>query len=142
MHNLSNTEKVAKFFELQYQGDFDTAFGEYADPDFYWIVSSAENDELRAAIPWAGYRHKGKEGYLELTSQLFGEFDVIEFEPQHYLDGGDRVLVQGHFRFKHKKTGKIADSDWIARFDIKNGKIAGGQFFENTYAVAAARIEN
>lgn len=78
MNNLSNIEKVAKFFELQYQGDFDGAFGEYADPDFYWIVLSAQNDELRAAIPWVGYRHKGKEGYLELTSQLFGEFDAIK----------------------------------------------------------------
>lgn len=139
MKHLSNTEKVAKFFELQYRGDFDTAFREYADPDFCWIVSSADNEELRAAIPWAGYEHEGKEGYINLTSQLFDEFDAIAFEPRHYLDGGDRVLVEGHFRFKHKQTGKIADSDWIARFDIKNGKIAGGQFFENTYAVAAAR---
>jgi len=138
---LSNADVVAKFFELQYAGDFDTAFGSYADPDtFTWIVGSADNPELTAAIPWAGRPMRGKDGYIELMGQLFGEYDVISFDPQHFTDGGDRVLVQGHFRFKHKQTGKIADSDWIGRFDMQDGRIVGGQFFENTHAVAAARI--
>lgn len=138
---MSNSDVVAKFFELQYAGDFDTAFGSYADPDrFVWIVGSADNPQLSSAIPWAGREMRGKEGYVELTGMLFGEFDVIDFSPAHFTDGGDRVIVEGHFRFQHKETGKIADSDWVGRFDMENGKIVGGQFFENTHAVAAARI--
>lgn len=142
MPDLAPTETVARFFELQYAGDFDTAFRELATEDFTWVVGSRDNDELRTGIPWAGHRHNGKAGYMELTGQLFGEFEVIDFRPDWFHDAGDRVLVEGHFRFKHRETGYIADSDWMARFDMRDGRIAGGQFYENTFAVAAARVSD
>jgi uncharacterized protein len=50
----------------------------------------------------------------------------------------DKVFVEGHFKFRHRKTGKIAESNWLTRFDIKDGRIVDGQFYENTYAVAMA----
>jgi len=52
------------------------------------------------------------------------------------------VFVEGSFRFRHRQTGRIAESDWLARFDMRDGRIAGGQFYENTYAVAAARRQS
>ncbi len=135
----SNVEKVRHFFELQYAGRADEGFRLYGHDDFRFVTGSAGNDELRAAIPWAGYVHEGEEGYAELYSKLFGEFDVEEFTPHSFAEAGERVYVEGHFLFRHKQTGKLADSDWCARFDMKGGRIAGGQFFENTFAVAAAR---
>lgn len=132
-------EIVQKFLEAQYAGDFDTAFDNYALPEFTWIVSSANNDHLKALIPWAGYEHQGKEGYINLTKMLFGEFESLTFEPQHFTDASDRVYVEGHFTFRHRETGKIADSDFIALFRFQEGKISGGQFYENTADVAAAR---
>ncbi len=139
MSDTPSIEKIKAFLSAQYEGDFDAAF-KNADADkFAWTVDSGGNEDLRAAVPWAGYAHEGKQGYLDLTGALFGEFDIIAFEPRHYVDAGDRVIVEGHFSFRHKTTGKIADSDWMARFEVKEGRIAGGQFFENTHAVAAAR---
>lgn len=98
-----------------------------------------KNSELTAAIPWAGYEHKGLSGYKNLTELLFGEYEPLIFDARKFHDTGESVLVEGYFQFKHRITEKIAESDWIGRFDIKNGKIAGGQFFENTYAIASAR---
>lgn len=131
----------------QYAGEFDRAFKDYVHADFKWIVGSRNNQDLRAVIPWAGHIHQGKEGYIRLTTLLFSEFEALEFEPQHYTDAGDlteirsaaRVYVEGHFTFRHRKTGKIADSDWIARFDLQGDRISGGQFYENTAGVAEAR---
>ena len=147
MDKLNKIEVVQKFLEAQYAGDFDTAFNNYALPEFTWIVGSAKNDNLKALIPWAGYEHKGQEGYQNLTSMLFGEFESLTFEPRHFTDAGDkpsawlrlRVYVEGHFTFRHRETGKIADSDFVAVFQFKEGKISGGQFYENTADVAAAR---
>lgn len=139
MTTLNNTQIVQKFFEAQYAGDFDVAFQSYAQPNFLWVVSSRQNEALRTSIPWAGYTHQGKEGYIRLVTLLFSEFEALEFEPRHYTDAGDRVFVEGHFIFRHRQTGKIADSDWIARFDMQAGRIAGGQFYENTAGVAEAR---
>lgn len=135
----TNIETVQKFLEAQYAGEFDHAFQSYAQPNFQWVVASRNNETLRAVIPWAGYTHHGKEGYVRLVTLLFSEFEALEFEPSRYTDAGDRVFVEGHFTFRHRQTGKIADSDWIARFDMEAGRIAGGQFYENTAGVAAAR---
>jgi uncharacterized protein len=140
MNAHSNIEIVKAFFAAQYAGDFDRAFQEYVHPEFTWIVGSARNTDLQAAIPWAGHELSGKAGYLRLTNLLFSEFEPVVFQPNRYTDAGSMVFVEGHFTFRHRRTGKIADSDWIARFDMEEGRIAGGQFFENTAAVAAARI--
>lgn len=117
----------------------DRAFKDYAHSSFHWIVGSGNNEALRRVIPWAGHVHQGKEGYIRLTTLIFSEFEVLEFIAQRYTDAGDRVLVEGHFTFRHHKTSKIADSDWIARFDIQDSRISGGQFYENTAGVAEAR---
>lgn len=38
------------------------------------------------------------------------------------------TTVEGHLTFRHRQTGKIADSEWIARFEMETGRIAGGNF--------------
>ena len=135
---MNNSEVVKAFFAATYAADYDRAFADYARPEFTWTVSS-EDERLRAAIPWAGYPHIGRDGYVNLTRMLFNEFEPLSFEAERYFDAGDTVFVQGHFALRHRVTGKVAETDWLARFDMRDGCIAGGQFYENTYAVAAAR---
>lgn len=135
-----NTESVKNFFEAQYSGQYDKAFTQYANPEFTWAVGMSNNPELTAAIPWAGRRLPGAEGYKTLTGELFDEFESLVFEAKRYIDVDDVVFAEGYFKFRHRKTGKIAEADWAARFDMRDGRISGGQFYENTYAVAAARI--
>ncbi len=140
MNDTANITAARGFFKAQYEGDFETAFRNYVHPDFRFVVSSANNEELRAAIPWAGYDHHGREGYERLTSLLFSEYEPLEFDTIRFSDTGDQVFVEGHFVFRHRETARIADSDFIARFEMRDGKIAGGQFYENTAGVAAARL--
>ena len=137
--DTANVAVVKGLLEAQYANDFDRAFGHFATDDFSWVVGSRNNQELTSAIPWAGRDLQGKAGYQELTSQLFGEYEPLQFEPQHFYDAQSVVFVTGHFRFKHRTTGKIAESDFVGRFDMRDGRVAGGQFYENTIAVAAGR---
>ncbi|MEM9798182.1 MAG: nuclear transport factor 2 family protein [Pseudomonadota bacterium] len=139
MSELTGPEMVKEFFRLQYEGDYEQAFRRFGADGFTVITASNANPELTAAIPWAGYVHDGQDGYAALNEVLFGEFDVEEFAPQHFADAGDRVYVEGHFRFRHKKTGKVADSDFCCRFLLENDRIKAIQFYENTFAVAEAR---
>ena len=139
MTNSLNIQSVRGFLDTQYAGDFETAFRDFTQPDFRWVVSTADSDDLRALIPWAGYEHKGKEGYIRLTNCLFSEFEPLEFNPSRYTDAGDTVFVEGRFVFRHRETAKIAVSDFVSRFDMRDGRIAGGQFYENTAAIAEAR---
>jgi uncharacterized protein len=139
MNHSPNIEAAKRFFELVYAGDYDRAFSEYARPEFQFAVGSSSSEDLKVVIPWAGYAHCGREGYIALTNALFSEFDPLSFEPRRFSDTGDAVFVEGHFAFRHRVTAKIAESDWLVRFDMKDGRIAGGQFYEDTYAVAVAR---
>lgn len=61
------------------------------------------------------------------------------FEARRYHDTGEVVFVEGYFKFRHRRTGKIAEAEWVMRFDMRDGRISGGQIYENTYALAAAR---
>lgn len=135
-----NTDVVRRFFEAtQYAGDFDRAFGEHVNPEFTWAVGMIDNAELTAAIPWAGRRLAGAEGYKTLTCELFGEFEPLVFDARRFSDVRDAVYVEGYFKFRHRRTGKIAEADFCARFDMRDERISGGQFYENTHAVATAR---
>ena len=136
----SNTDIVKAFLALQYEGEIEEAFQNYATENFSWVVSTQENKELTAVIPWAGFTLKGLEGYNFLTSFLFGEFEALIYEPREFYEINDKVFMVGYFKFKHHKTGKLAESDFVGLFNMKEGRIEGGQFFENTYAVAAARL--
>lgn len=140
--NNANSEAVRQFLQLQYEGKIDEAFSGYALEGFTWTVGSKNNQALADAIPWAGYEHKGLNGYTDLVTLLFGEYEPLVFDVEHYYDVENTVFAVGHFQFRHRETGKVADSDFIGRFDMKEGKIAGGQFYENTYAVAAGRISS
>lgn len=42
-------------------------------------------------------------------------------------------------RLLHREIAKIADSDFLARFEMRDEKVVRGQFYENTAAAAAAR---
>ena len=135
-----NVLAVQNFLKAQYEGDFDLAFGSYANADkFTWVVGTANNEELREMIPWAGYMHRGKQGYIDLVTQLFGEFESLEFTPSSFVDTGSAVYVEGRFVFKHKVTQKHAVSDFLSKFNMEDNRIIGGQFYENTAAVAEAR---
>jgi ketosteroid isomerase-like protein len=133
---------VQKFFEGIYAGELEAAFEACAQPDYRFVVGSSANEELNAAMPWGGVTHSGKQGFLKLTTRLFSEFEALEFDLRRFCAAQSQVFVEGHFVFRHRETGKIADSDFLARFDMKDGRIAGGQFYENTFAVAAARKPN
>jgi len=139
MNLITNTATVKEFLRLQYEGKIDDAFSNYTHQDFYWTVSTQNNAELNKVIPWAGIAHLGKEGYKNLVGALFGEYESKKFEVHNYYEVEDKVFAVGHFDFRHYKTGKLAESDFIGMFTVTEGKINGGQFYENTYAVAAGR---
>lgn len=139
MAETPNIEATKGFFNAQRDDGFDHAIIGYIHPDFRFVVSSANNDKLRALIPWAGYEHKGCEGYKRLRALVFSEYQSLAFEITRFTDAGDQVFVEGHFRLRHRETAKIADSDFIVRFEMRDGRIARGQMYENTAAVAEAR---
>lgn len=134
-----NIVAVKGFFAAQHCGELDESFTDHVHPDFRFVVSCACNEDLRVAVPWAGYEHKGREGFNRLTTLVFSEYELLSFDIERYTDAGDQVFVEGHFRLRNRETAKVADSDFLLRFDMRKGKIVRGHLYENTAAVADAR---
>lgn len=139
MAETRNIQAVRGFFAAQHADYVTPAFSDHILPDFRFVVSSARNEELRALIPWAGYEHRGLEGFQRLNALLFSEYELLTFEILRLTEAQDQVFAEGHFRLRHRETAKVADSDFLARFDMRCGKIAAGQFYDNTAAIAEAR---
>lgn len=136
-----NTTVVKSFLAATYEGQLESAFDRYAQPDLAWIVGTDKDDTLRFVIPWAGCTHKGHDGFVACFRMLFSEFENLTFEAHRFTDIGDAVFVEGYSLLRHRETGKLASSDWFARVDMKERRIAGGQLYVNTFAIAAARVE-
>lgn len=133
-----NKETVHQFYQTIYKGEIDKAFALYATPNMEWTVASPNSPETTAVLPWVAVIHRGAEGFKQLNEQLFGSVDVISFEDQDYFAEGDTVIVFGHLQFRAKSTGKLMETDWVVRLTMQDSKIARGQFFENTFAIASA----
>ena len=54
--------------------------------------------------------YKARIGHDEVPKffAALGDYDLVRFEPQDFLAGGDWVAVPAQFELRHKTTGKVA----------------------------------
>jgi uncharacterized protein len=90
-----------------------------------------------AEIPYAG-RRRGHEGAAEFF-RLLGESDeVLVFEPHRFLADGDLVIVLGRYEARVKSTGRVAKTDWVHVFELRDGLAVSWREYLDTAAWAQA----
>ena len=92
-----------------------------------------------ALIPWAGVR-KGKAGIMDFFNQVGSTTSYEKFEPQEFMEEGDKVTATGVAHFTTTTTGKKGVSPWAMVWTIKNGTPVHVLNFWNTYAIAETFI--
>lgn len=107
-------------------------------PDVEWVVAQGSAPGTHEVIPWTGVVIKGHDGVQRFFDMLLADFEVIEIVDRKTLVDGDTAAVFGDFRYRHRWTGKIVESDFAIEILVRDGKIARFHFYENTYAVVAA----
>jgi len=129
-----NVETVGRFFEaVNDVGDFSGLVTE----DVTWISGSEHSPASTEAIPWAGHPIRGAAQVRDFFRRLDNEsFEVLSREARDVVASGDTVVAFGHFESRARPTGKRVASDFACRMDLRDGRIARGQFFEDSYAVA------
>lgn len=84
-----------------------------------------------AVSPLAG-NFEGKQGILHFF-QLIGEnIDLFLFEPQEFIDGGDKVVIIGREGARSKKSGKSYEGPFVHVADIEDGKIRRLRLYPDT----------
>jgi ketosteroid isomerase-like protein len=88
-------------------------------------------------FPSYGVR-KGQAGVQEFFAIVGGSLTFSEFSPKQFHAAGNTVFALGHYVYTVKKTGKIAESDWIHVFTIADGKVKAFREFSDTARGAEA----
>ena len=88
-----------------------------------------------SSIPWAGIRN-GKAGAMEFFQQVGSSTVYEKFEPQAFIEEGDKVVALGVADFKTISTGKKGTSPWIMAWTFKNGKAIHVKNQWDTFAIA------
>jgi ketosteroid isomerase-like protein len=111
---MTNKELIQKMY---------VDFGQGNVPE---IVNAMSDDVVidtpgPAAISWAGVR-KGKSGAMDFFQQVGSSASYEKFEPQSFIEEGDKVIAVGSADFTTYATGKKGNATWIMAWTINNGK--------------------
>jgi len=131
----SSRAVVQGFFNGFMTGYLQAVFDSCA-PDVEYTVNTRDT-VTREAIPWSTTFH-GVAEVQAFFGRLMENFDVLGFEVSAVLVEGHEAAAFGHFKYRAKPTGLDCETDWCARFAIRDGRIAKYQFFEDSYAIARA----
>jgi len=93
--------------------------------DSVWVYHGTEE------IPYNG-TYKGKDEVVKFIGNIVGNVDVLGFQPIHFFETGNRVVVLGNEKQRIKKNGKLLDQDWVQSFIVENGLITRLDEYANT----------
>ena len=76
-------------------------------------------------------------------AEVSKDWEMIHYSVDEYIAQGDRVVVLGQCAWKHRKTGRSAESPKADIIRMKDGKIVEFfEFFDTAKAYEAAREDN
>jgi ketosteroid isomerase-like protein len=64
--------------------------------------------------------------------RILSDVDNFALFPEHFVEDGDTVVVQGRYRGKVKKTGRSFDAQFAHVWQCRQGKIVGFQQYTDT----------
>ena len=110
-----------------------------------WMGLMADGVELRSVADGApglefSAPRKGKHTAHGYFSALNNDWEMIYHYADEFLADGDRVVVFCRVSFRHRKTGKVAESPSVHRWRFLNGEaVEFFEFYDTAKAFAATR---
>ncbi|HEX8845339.1 MAG TPA: nuclear transport factor 2 family protein [Pyrinomonadaceae bacterium] len=134
MSEQENVQIVKEAYAAFMRGDIPAILNTLADSVVWFLPGPTD------VIPVAGER-RGREQVEEFFSILDETQEAQQFEPQEFIAQAEKVVVQGHYRWRIKSTGREAASDWVHVFTFRDGKVVEFREYYDTAAVAEAYRE-
>ena len=127
----TNADIVKNLYEAFARGDVPTVLG-FFDPQIEW--NEADNVRYADRNPYRGP--------MAVAEGVFGRLiaDVDQFAavPANFIDGGDRVVVEGRYKGKVKTTGAVLDAQFAHVYTLQGGRIVRFQQYTDTAQWAKA----
>ena len=110
---MSNVNAVQGAYEAFARGDVPAVLG-FLDANIAWTEAEG--------FPYGG-TYNGPNAVLEGVFMRLGtEWDGFTVVPDEFIDGGDTVVVLGHYSGTYKATGKSFQTNFAHVWKIGGGK--------------------
>lgn len=124
----TSTHLISSVYDAFKRGDIAYILDQVA-PGAIWRQSST--------LPWGG-DYTGPEGAGEFFQKLNAAMETTLFEVHENIEHDDEVFSFGSYGGKSRKTGKVANAEWMFRWRVRDGKIVFWQSYIDTALLLAA----
>lgn len=117
-------------------GSVKKAYQSFIEGNIQEVIDGLHDDAVYqynapAVVPMAG-NFEGKQGILRFFQMISETVDIFLFEPQEFIDGGDKVVVIGREGARSKKTGKSYEGNFVHVADVEDGKVKRLRLYPDT----------
>jgi ketosteroid isomerase-like protein len=89
-------------------------------------------------LPYGGTRH-GREQVMRFFSEDFPpHYEEFRGEPEEFIDGGDQIVVLGHYHGRARDGGDLGDPHFVHVWDFQDGRVVRYRDFTDKAAKLAA----
>ena len=125
---MSNKATVQQFYLDFQQGNIPSILSKLSD-NIVWDVHGP------AIIPYAGLKNS-KEGVMDFFISLKNSTTFEKFEPEAYLEDGDKVVALGVAHFTTLSTQKQGVNRWAMAWTFTNGIVEHFENYIDSYVIA------
>jgi ketosteroid isomerase-like protein len=104
-----------------------SAWSESRGTDYRWLDLLADDVEMRSVLTpelpddFAAPPRRGRAGAMEYVQTLGRDWEMIEFVCEHFVDGGDDVVMVGRCAWRNRATGRIVDTPKVDVWHFEDG---------------------
>jgi ketosteroid isomerase-like protein len=106
---------VCRGFAALRRGDFETALGNFYDPDVEWHGAAGGLDEGRVL--------RGRAELVEAFRDYYDTWERLELRPEEIIDTGDELIVFVHEVARGRESGIVMETDTAAISTLHEGRI-------------------
>ena len=121
----SSADDVRALYEAFGRGDVPAILGAF-DPQISW--SEADNFLYADGNPYIGPDAVASGVFQRIVSDV----DGFAVAPERFVDGGDTVVVEGHYRGTMKATGTPINAQFAHVWTFRDGKVVRFQQYTDT----------
>ena len=110
----SNVQIAKETYEAFARGDLPSVLANFQD-DVEWHQAES--------LPWGGV-HKGRDAVAhDVFGATMAALDDYSLSLEHFIDGGDFVVVLGRYNATARQTGKPLDAAFAHVWELEDGKL-------------------
>ena len=113
------------------KGDVPGVLGTF-DPQIHW--TEAESLLYADGNPYAGPQAVAEGVFQRMVSDV----ENFAVHPEHFIDAGDTIVVEGRYQGKMKATGAPVDAQFAHVWQLRDGKVVRFQQYTDTKQWAEA----